>query len=447
LSLFLGILIAYFRFVLTPRRERNYSFPTVLIQLLGTVTTLTGAAALSFDDQKADRIAEILEPFSVLPERLTPRGIYEFCRSLKEITRDNELEAYQTFEKLRLQFEDPRYYPTLPEDGRKLYIAATHFARGSFATMRADGRAALESADALDATGLKLYAMIASQLRFLYYMNRGEFAKAAPHRELVEVNAAHIGSIWQAETWEAAAMILVHTSLSDVVASTHVARRLEMLSRTVPSLKRHARLARQGLQLAGGDPSYTPQVDAEYRNMKPRSFIGWAATQAYLARGYNECGQHTEAKAVCDRTLAHISVEEREFVSHFLNLDIESAIADAHLGRVADALSRIDGLLGRFAGIDHPLLQGRLHETRARINWMAGNHAEYRRSLAEVERWFRPTGTPVLIARYERLAQLADEVSKPSEVDAPSAPSLETVHQTAITEIASLQTVCDFKAP
>src|SRR5262249_32368766 len=157
--------------------------------------------------------------------------------------------------------------------GRKLYIAATHFARGSFATMSVDGQAALESADALDATGLKLYAMIASQLRFLYHMNRGEFAAAAPHREQMEVNAAHVGSIWQVETWEAAALILVHTSLSDVVGVTHVARRLDMLSRTVPSMKRHARLARQALLLAGGDMSYTKQVDAEYSTMEPRSFI------------------------------------------------------------------------------------------------------------------------------------------------------------------------------
>jgi hypothetical protein len=444
LSLVFGILTAFLRYVLTPRRERKYSFATILIQLLGAVTTLTGAAALSFDDQKADRIAEVLEPFSVLPERLTPRGIYEFCRSIKEITRDNEAQAYATFEKLRRQFEDPRYYPTLPDDGRKLYIAAAHFARGSFATMRADGRAALESADALDATGLKLYAMIASQLRFLYHMNRGEFAKAAPHREQVDVNAAHIGSVWQVETWEAAALILVHTSLSDVVGSTHVSRRLEMLSHSVPSLKRHARLASQGLLLSGGDASYTARVDVEYRAMSPRSFIGWGATQGFLARGFNEVGQHLEAKAVCDRTLRHLSEAEHEFVSHFLNLEIEAAIADAHLGRVDEALARIDGKLERFANTDHPLVHGLLHEARARICWLIEDRAGYARSLAEVERWFRPTGTPVLIAKCERLAQLGRGVpsARPSELPPPYTIE-ETVRITAQTD--TLMTMRDRK--
>jgi hypothetical protein len=31
---------------------------------------------------------------------------------------------------------------------------------------------------------------------------------------------------------------------------------------------------------------------------------------------------------------------------------------------------------------------------------------EYERNLAAVERWFRPTGTPALIAKCERLARL-----------------------------------------
>lgn len=429
LGLVLGILAAFVRFVLTPRRERKYSFATLIIQLLGAVTTLTAAAALSFDENKAASIAEILEPFSVLPERLTPRGIYEFCKSLREITRDNEAVAYRTFETLRQQFENPRYYPTLPDDGRKLYVAAAHFARGSFATMSTDGQAALESADALDATGLKLYATIASQLRFLYHMNRGEFAAAAPHREQMEVNAAHVGSIWQVETWEAAALILVHTSLSDVVGATHVARRLDMLSRTVPSLKRHARLARQALLLAGGDMSYTVEVDAEYSMMEPRSFIGWGATQAFLARGYNETGQHAEAKAVCERTLAHLRDEDREFVSHFLVLEIEAAIADAHLGRVADALSRIDALLERFAAIHHPLVHGLLHEARARISWLAGDAIAYRRSLTEVQRWFRPTENPVLIAKCERLARLGEPTTTRRQSDPPPLGALETVRE------------------
>jgi hypothetical protein len=52
-----------------------------------------------------------------------------------------------------------------------------------------------------------------------------------------------------------------------------------------------------------------------------------------------------------------------------------------------------------------------LHECRARIAWEAGRVEDYQRSLAEVERWFRPTGTPALIAKFDRLAALQHATS------------------------------------
>ena len=249
--------------------------------------------------------------------------------------------------------------------------------------------------------------MIASQLRFLYYMLRGESAKAAPHREQVELHAAHVGSVWQVETWEAAALLVIHTkSLGDVVGSTRLAHRLELLSRSVPSLKRYSRIAKQDLMLARREASYTSIVAAEYATHLPRSYVGWAATMGFLACGYNEMGKHSEAKTVCESILEHVTDADREYVGLFLSPDIELAIADAHLGHTRDGLARIDGLLTRFAHCDHPLLQGLLHEARARIFWNAGHVGEYRQSLAEMEHWFRPTGTPALIAKCERLAQL-----------------------------------------
>jgi hypothetical protein len=301
---------------------------------------------------------------------------------------------------------------------------------------------ALESADALDATGLKLYAMIASQLRFLYYTMRGEFAKAAPHREQVELHAAHVGSIWQVETWEAPALILITTALSDIVGGTRTAHRLELMSRSVPSLKRHTRLAKQGLMLARREADYAYSVAAEYATHEPRSYIGWAATMGFLARGYNELGKHAEAKAVCERTLRHVTEADREYVALFLVPDIELALADAGLGDVAAALARIDRLLERFRDCDHPLVHGLLNEARARITWRAGNREEYAQSRLEVERWFRPTNTPALIAKCEALAQLAAaEKSEPSTAlsytDKTVREELKTVVGTQASEISN----------
>jgi serine/threonine-protein kinase len=409
LALIVGVLFAYLRFVSTPRRQRKYVFRELFVSLFSTVTALAGTAALSLDPVRAKVVARTLEPFAFLPERLTPVGIHQFCEALGEIALENEATAYATFQLLLTRFRDPRYYPTLPADGRELYLAALHFARGSFGVFRADGASTLESAERLDSTGYKLYAMIASQLRFLYYTARGEFQKAQPHHDQLELHAAHMGSVWQVETWEAAALILIHAvALDDVVGATRIVHRLEATSRSVPSLKSYSRLARVALIAAHSDRRHLLRIIRKYvPEDQPRSYIGWAATRGAMVRSLNYIGEYAEAKAVGDAALAHVTDADREFVTLFLPLDIEVAHAEAGLGQYDAALGRIDALLARFARFEHPLLQGMLHEARATICWSAKRVAEYSASLDATERWYRITGTPALIAKCERLVALA----------------------------------------
>jgi hypothetical protein len=408
LGLILGMVIAFVRFQLMPKRERGYSFRDMLVQLFGAVTTLTGMAALSLDVERATRVADVLDVFAVLPERLTPVGIYQFCSALREIGREQQAAACATFDTLLRRCEDPHYYPTLPADARAMLVNGIQFALASFALFRADGRDALECADDLERSGLKLYAPIASQIRYLYYANRGEFAKAAPHREQVELHAAHVGQAWQVETWEAPALIPVYTLLFDVVNATRVADRLEVLARSVPSLKLYRQLARLALGHVRGDgiDELATIVRSEFCTLPARSFIGWASVFSYLARGLNDAGRYAEAKAVSEQALAQITDVDREYVSLFLNVDLQMAIAEAGCGDVDGALARLDGLLDRFREHDHPLLKSLLYEARGRVTWMAGKLDEYRHAVAMMEHWARPTGTPALIAKWERLAEL-----------------------------------------
>jgi hypothetical protein len=422
LALVLGILLARIQFQLVPRNERKYSFGKLMVHLFATVTALAAVASLSFDAERTEHIADVLKPFEVLPERLTPVGIYQFCRGLAGIARDDQVATYATFDTLLARFLNPRFYPTLPLDARKFYIAGVHFVRGSLATFRADGRGALESADALDQTGLKLYAMIASQLRWLYYTLRGEFGKAVVHREQVELHAAHVGSVWQVETWEAAALLLVYPQIGDIVGSTRLAHRLELLSRTSPSLKRYAGFARSAVLLSLREPANRPQIArivAEYESHVPRSYAGWAGTMGYVARGRNLGGEHVEAKMVCERALALVTDDDREYVMHFLTLDLELAASDSALGQFDDALRRIEGLIERYKDRDHRLALGLLHEARANIAWTAGKVDVYEESLAEVERLFLPMQEPTLVAKCRRLAELKGDTDRESAALAP----------------------------
>jgi hypothetical protein len=430
LSMVVGILLAFVRFRLAPRRERASSFREMLVQLFGAVTTLTGTASLSLDVERATRVTHVLELFSTLPRRMASVGIYEFCLGLREIGRERQTAAYASFETLLRRFDDPRYYPELPADARILYLTGAHFARGVFAAMRVDGRVALESADALEGSGLKMYAMIASELRFLYHYNRGELAKAMVHREQVELHAAHVGSAWQVETWEQPALIPVANKLQDVVALKRITDRLQQQSEEQPSLKLYRRLAELALARSlGGYAQFESSAHALLATRAPRDFVGWASAIAGMARAGNEMGDHEKARALLAEALPHITDEDRQYVTLFLDLDIEMAIADASLGDFDPAFARIDRLLERFADSDHPIVQGSLHEARARIAWKAGRVPEYLHGLSMVDRWYRPTGTPALLARCERLAGLRDARSGPrASIPVPddSAPDMPT---------------------
>lgn len=408
LALLIGVSLAFLRFLLTPRELRPSPFRSILEHCLGSVHALAGTSALSLDAERTGRIAATLEPFTFLPDRTTPVGIHQYGTHLAALPRENQVETYAGFERMLRRFEDLSYYRKLPADARAMLVAGLHYARGSLAVFRADGSAALTSAQALETIGIKMHAMIASQLRYLYYVARGELVKAEPHREQLEIHAASVGGVWQVETWEGAALILINVlALDDVVSLARISRQLEVLSRSVPSLQRYSKLASLALIASHRDERFMAEARAAVSDDVPRSYIGWAAVQSALARTYNQTGEPATAKRICERALAHVTDQDREFVALFLPLDLEMALAEAGLGQVEAGLARVDGLLSRFARCEHPLLQGLLHECRARIAWNAGRFADYQHSLSEVERWFRPTGTPALIAKYERLAGLA----------------------------------------
>jgi hypothetical protein len=426
-ALLLGMSAAFVRFTLTPRRLRRYRFVDVIVQLIAVITTLTGVASMALDVTRAQRVASTLAPFLGWPARLTFVGIAEFCGALMEIGRENQAAALAVWRRLAARFEDPRWYPTLPRNARPLYVGGLWFARGVFESFR-DGRGALDAADQLDRTGLKLYRMIGSEVRMLYHANRGELATARRHREQVQLHAIQIGSASQVELWEPAALILVYATVGDVIELRRVAERLAVLTRNAPSLARVAELASLALELihadrAEGESEAAAQVGSHERVVQrarallamgePRSFIGWGATAGYLARGLNMLGRHAEARDACAATLAHLGPEDRPFVALFLNLELELAVAEAGLGDFDAARRRLDELLAYHSGSDNPLTRGRLHEAYVRAAASAADWQTYRHHLEETRSWYRGTGTPALIARLAVLEALEPPISGP----------------------------------
>jgi hypothetical protein len=418
LSLILGLTCAWLRFMLIPRRERKYRFLDVLTQLVGVVTALTGAAAIALDVPRATRIAAVLDPFRSLPRRATPNGAAEFCASLKEICRENEAAALAAWSESLARFEDKHYYLALPASVRPLYIGGLLFAKGVFESF-GDGHGALECADRLDRLGLKLYGMIASALRSIHFANRGDLVQARFHREQVDVYAIQVGSSWQVELWEAAAMILVYGQLGDVTDMLRVADRLDELAKQYPSLELYARLSRMCLVFVRYDDG-SLQLDAEtsvpstlnemlelLASMPDRSFIGWGIAHGSTARALNYVGRHADAKALCERALACLTADDRPFVTLFLQIELERACAEAGLGATVEARAHMQDLLRYHAHSENPLTRGRIHEAMVRISARANDWAAYREHFDAMRTWYGRTSAPALIARVERLGALA----------------------------------------
>jgi hypothetical protein len=254
-----------------------------------------------------------------------------------------------------------------------------------------------------------MYAMVAAQLRFFYHANRGELNDAARQRALVELHAARAGSAWQVELWEPAALLPLYMAMGDVVALARIVRRFDELLRIAPSLTFYKRLAEFALMARNDDRNWELALALALREIdraEPRSFIGWTTAIGGSASIYNKNGRHRQARALCERGLAVLRDVDRQYVSLFLELELQTAIADAGLDRFDEAFSRLDGLITLHGPSQHPLALGLIHEARARVSYRAGKKREYHYHMTQMERWFRPTGTPALIAKCERVAEL-----------------------------------------
>ncbi|MFT3924423.1 MAG: hypothetical protein QM778_17935 [Myxococcales bacterium] len=396
---------ACIRFYSAPRRERTYSFVDAVFHLIGTTSTLTASSIVVLDADHARRIADTLAPFACLPRRASARGAYDFCRALEQIGRERPAEAQVAFETLIRNFQDPRFYRLIEQPARELFLAGCHFARGALASFQADGSAALESAAALDGSGLNFYRMIASELRFLYYENRGQQAEAERHREQVELHAAHTGSAWQVEMWEAAALIPIHVAASDAIALQRVRDRLESASKRAPSLALYARLASGALAVVGGErPEHVEAMIMEVlAERAPRSFVGWALTHGLIARVSNENGNHARALEACNAILPQLTEADEAYATLFTEVELQHILASARLGRSEVALQRIDALRKRLRSSAHPVLLGAVYEVQARVAWEMEDLSACEQAVRASEQQFRASGNPALIARADRL--------------------------------------------
>jgi len=404
LSVWLGLGVSLARYLVSPVLGFYAGFHAQMVSMMTVATALTGVATVCLDTKEAQRISAVITPLHVLGARHPVTLSSRFCEALIDVTQDHPGRALIRLKQVIRFLRDPKIMKGVPEGSRELIYGGALLAMGALESFR-NGDAALECADKLDQLGLRLYDMVAAQVRCTYHALRGEIDQAEDYRHRVETHAIQHGSAWQAEVWAPASMILSYAITGDVIGMKRTAEQLEQLRAQVPSLSRFYELARGEYALLRGDlPATVEILGALVAQTTPGEFVGRAAATASLSSAYRALGQPQKGRDLCVATLAAASQADRSVVAHFLRVEIEILLADADLGDRERAVAGLDALIEEHSHAEGPVTLGTLHRTRAQLALQMGDTSAFAHHLSEMNRWFRPTRNPALIAQCEKLA-------------------------------------------
>jgi tetratricopeptide (TPR) repeat protein len=412
LSLLVGLLYAILLHLFAGRGGLRVLNDRIAI-LGGISCALTGTSTICFDHAGAARRAAVFEPFSVMGKRHGGAFCHALAQSLVQLTEDRAAQTITELRDLLVRLDTPLGVIGLPKQLRPIIRGGVLFALGALEGFT-DPPRAIERANELEGCGLKLYDMVASQIRANYYACQGAADLAREQEKQVEMHAVRNGSAWQAEAWAPSGKVVACIVTGDLLGLKHASEELERLVGEIPSFSKIARIARVSLKALRGEYELAiPQLESILAEAEPRAFIGWAATVGVLAWAYNETGQHERAAALARTALGQFDEADRMVVAMNLRIEIQLALAEAGLGRVAAAEQRLDDLVAKHLGNQGNVTLGSLHRARAQVALMVGDREAVERSCKQTEHWFRRTGNPALIAQSERIVHLIMLSSRP----------------------------------
>ena len=371
--------------------------------LFNCVAALTGVCTICIDPEGSKRYASVLEPMTALgPERgdLHARVLPEPRRHGGGPARGGAGALAAHIERL----DRPDAVRDLPRHVHGLYLGGALYAGGVSECWRDDSRA-IDYAERLEGLKLKLYEMSADQVRMVYYGNRGNLELFERYRARVEVHAIQRGTAWQVETWTHSGLITVYVRTQDAAGLKDCLERLKRLSAEVPSLRFAYKRA------LGACWCWRKRPRPERARSGAKSGLGLVGLRGRAkasARGRTmRSTDHARARETCVRALGYLTPENLKFCALNLDLQIQLARAEAGLGNIALGEEQLRGLLAAHEGAGNPLTVGALHEALADLAAMRGDRDAFANHLVAVDRWYRQTRNPALVARYEQLAREA----------------------------------------
>ncbi|HEX7480594.1 MAG TPA: protein kinase [Polyangiales bacterium] len=443
LSLYLGLGSAALRSIFVRGRGGAAGLQRLITMFFTTIISLAGAATICFDVERARRYANAIAPMRELGRDHIASLACDFVDLLTRLPEDRIAEVAQGCERVAARFESPVPIKGATSDSRVLIVGAIYYALGAMNCFR-DAPRALECAERLDAMGMKLYAMAADQLRTIHHALRGEIGIANRFRERVETHAIQAGTGWQVEVWQPAALNLVYLNSADVIGQKSVADQTERLQQEIPTFRRHSLMARASFWALKGDHQQAYDLRRVFLDSAPaRSFIGWPATLGAQALSALAIGRPQEALAIAKQVIDRMSEADAVYVRMYQVPLVALCMAETALGSGASAAARLDALIAKHTLDQSPLTLGSFHCARAEVAMLMGELDAAKHHHAEMERWFRGTENPALIAQCERLgrqlrlhAGAAGEDAMPATTGADELRSLEESVRSVLSQCA-----------
>jgi hypothetical protein len=402
-AVLIGLLWGVVQYVGSARSLRLHLFRSIVLSFVGVCAARSAVAYLRLEPRAHEHLLRLLSPAKGLSRHNALRLVYDLIAIALAESRGAIGDAHDGYQD---QLARLPKVPLFIEEARHHYEAGLLCSFGRCHLFRL-GSGALECADRVDAMGGQHDRILAQFLRHSFHLYRGETRKAEEAEKIVDAMAAEYGYRWVPDILAVQDFVPYHLS-ADVVGLKRVLYRTERVLALAPSFTLYRDVIRAMYEGHRGRPEVALGLYDELGDqLRPFSHPVWSFSHAHRAECLNALGRHQEALTVCQDALRNIGAVARTYVVAYQQLERESAIAMAGMGRTTEAAEQLDELLGLHEQDSHPLVIGLLHRDRARVARMAGDRGAFERHAKKACDLFSVTENATLIGQGRRLAELS----------------------------------------